>query len=391
VSASIEACAVELLWKQWTALGVAGVVTPPKQAIDLEALIAFTPFVAPADPRLVEESIDWCARIGKSFISISRLRQILRMMPSRHERQDLDLPALLLRTALHTHTLSLKSRQPSLDHPSLLQLRSRFVFGVGARADVVSRLVMRGRFEGGQRASEIGPSGYTKAAIATVLDELAQAGVLKKLIRVSSVRYELAKEFPLRSLLAPLPRRMPPWAERFAIVANILDGWRRFGSRSTYPVELAKILDGCRHLAGSIGQVPPPAETNNLVEDVARWTTSLLSDEVWEDSWIVKGEDIAPRILNSLTDDIVQAVHSGEYPVGCTELSDFSFRIVDEKKGTAEFVVQFSAEHPSEDYSFDGHVDGTFRFDPSESQKQALLSSIEIEEARAHFDMGDLD
>ena len=80
MSAIIQNHAVELLWKQWTALGVAGVGNPAKQAIDLEALIAFTPFVGQMEPRLIEESIDWCARIGTSFISISRLRQILRLM-----------------------------------------------------------------------------------------------------------------------------------------------------------------------------------------------------------------------------------------------------------------------------------------------------------------------
>lgn len=117
----------------------------------------------------------------------------------------------------------------------------------------------------------------------------------------------------------------------------------------------------------------------------------MLTDEVWEDSWIVNGEDIAPRILSALAEDIVQAVHSEDYPAGYTELSNFSFRVMDKTKGTADFVVQFTAEHASEDFSFDGHVDGTFRFDPSASRAQALLGSVGVEEARAHFDMGDSD
>ena len=76
MSAVIERTAVELLWRQWTALGVAGVAPHPAQAVDLEALIAFTPFVAHADPRLADEARDWCARIGPRFVSISRLRKI---------------------------------------------------------------------------------------------------------------------------------------------------------------------------------------------------------------------------------------------------------------------------------------------------------------------------
>jgi hypothetical protein len=389
MSAIIEARVAELLWKQWTVLGVAGVASPAKQAIDLEALIAFTRFAAPVDPRLVEESMDWCARIGRGFVSLSRLRQILRTMPPPPGRHDLDLPSMLIDEALHTRRLSHKSRQPSLDHPSLLQLRSRFIFGVGARADVVARLAMQGRIEGGRRASEIGPSGYTKVAIATVLDQLAQAGVIHKLARGSSVRYELTREVPLRSLLAPLPRRMPPWAERYAMVAAILEGWRKYGSRRTYAVELAKIVDGLRDLAAAAGHRLPLAEPARLVSVVDRWANSLLDDEIWETSWNMKGEDLAPRILGYFTEPIVQAVLEDDYPVGHTELSDFQFRVVDERKGAAEFVVEFTAEHHREDFHFQGHVEGTFHFDPASSKKQDLLESLELEDVRAHFNMDD--
>jgi hypothetical protein len=389
MSAIIQKQAVELLWKQWTALGVAGVGNPAKQAIDLEALIAFTPFVGQMEPRLIEESIDWCARIGTSFISISRLRQILRTMPSCSHPRNIDLPSMVLGTSdLQAHRLSRKSSTPSLERPSLLQLRSRFIFGVCARADVFCRLVMQGRIKGGQRISEIHPSGYTKAAISTVLDELARAGVLNKLLRKASVRYELTQETPLRALLGPLPRRSPPWVERFALAANVLETARKFGDRATYPVELAKVLDSLRPLAAETGHHVPVAEPERLVRAVDIWITSLLDDEAWEDTWIVNGEDIAPRIVEAFTDKIVQVVQAGDYPVGYTELSDFLFRIVDRKQGIAEFVVQFAAEHPSEDFSFDGHVEGKFRFDHEESKTEGILASMEIEEAHVDFDMG---
>lgn len=157
MSAAIEARAVDLLWKQWTVLGVAGVGTLPQQAVDLEALIAFTPFVAAADPRLVAESADWCARIGKSFVSISRLRQILKLMPPRSVQAELDLPAMVLGEEKPSdRRLSGKSRAPALEHSSLLQLRSRFVFGVGARADILARFAMKARVEGGQRIPSLG-------------------------------------------------------------------------------------------------------------------------------------------------------------------------------------------------------------------------------------------
>jgi hypothetical protein len=389
MSAVIEARAVELLWRQWTALGVAGVAPRAKQAIDLEALIAFTPSVARADPRLLDESRDWCARFGKSFLSISRLRQLTKLIPSDPKQHRSDLPSMLINgTPLSEgRRLSQKSRHPSLDQPSLLQLRSRYVFGVGARADVLAGLAMEGRRKGGQRISEIRPSGYTKAAVSTVLDELAQAEILIKLSRATSVRYELAREAPLRSLLAPLPRAMPRWAERFLIVATILEAWRAFGSRKTYAVELAKVLDGIRHLAAAAGERAPTAESGRLVRIVDRWATRLMEDDPWQDSWILNGEDIVPKVLDTLNDDIVHVVQAGEFPVGYTELGEFTFRTVE--AGAAEFSVQFTAEHPREDFSFNGYVEGTFGFDPAASKERALLNSIELHKATAHFDVGD--
>jgi hypothetical protein len=389
MSAIIESRAVDLLWKQWTALGVAGVGPSAKQAIDLEALITFTPFVAQIDPRLVDESIDWCAQFAKSFVSISRLRQMAKLIPPHPNQHRPDLPSMLINgTALsEVRGLSHKSRPPSLDLPSLLQLRSRYVFGVGARADVLAHFAMLGRRKGGLRASEIRPSGYTKAAALTVLDELAQAGVLAKLTRATSVRYELAKEAPLRSLLAPLPGTMPPWAERFSIVAAILEAWRAYGSRATYAVELAKVLDGVRHLAAAIGQRAPTAEPSRLVRLVDRWATILLEDDPWQDEWIVNGEDVASQIQDALYDDIVEVVHAGDHPVARTDLSDFAFRPVED--GVMEFAVQFSAEHPREDFSFNGYVDGTFTFDPAATKERALLKSIRFEKGEPHFDMGD--
>jgi hypothetical protein len=62
VSEALRNHALELAWRQWTLLGVAGTAPPPDQTVDLEALIAFTPFVTQADPRLEHETIDWCAR-----------------------------------------------------------------------------------------------------------------------------------------------------------------------------------------------------------------------------------------------------------------------------------------------------------------------------------------
>jgi hypothetical protein len=228
--------------------------------------------------------------------------------------------------------------------------------------------------------------------VSTVLDELAQAGVLKKLASSTTVSYELVKEVALRSLLSPLPNHIPNWAERFAIIANILTAWRHYGSRASYAIELAKVLHNIRHVAAALGKRPPTmGRPPELLERIDRWAIALLRDDTWEDRWLFDHKDVSHEILDSFSDDLIQAVHEGEYQVGYTELDAFAYRIIDATNGIAECVVQFTAEHPKEDFTFDGHVEGKFSFDPDTSDKSEFLASLKLSEVQAHFDMGDPD
>ncbi|HEY4240282.1 MAG TPA: hypothetical protein VGM88_10715 [Kofleriaceae bacterium] len=274
MSIAIERAAVELAWRQWTALGVSGVAPPPVQAIDLEALIALTPSLALSDPRLVDEARDWCIAIGPSFVSIARLRQLRRLMPA-SPSASADLPALLIEHRRSTKR-SGKSRTPRLAQPALLQLRSRYTFGVGVRADLLARLAMLDSMSA-WRVTELQPTGYTKRATSAVLDELAQVGILRKLALRAHVVYQLDNNAALRALLAPLPPRMPPWAERFAVVAQLLHAWRRYGERATYVVELAKTLASLSRFALATG--PAPAARGLKIEHVDAWALAFLADD----------------------------------------------------------------------------------------------------------------
>ncbi|MBI3179050.1 MAG: hypothetical protein HYZ27_05275, partial [Deltaproteobacteria bacterium] len=269
----------ELAWRQWTVLGVAGVAPPPAHAIDLEALVAFMPFVANADPRLGDEALDWYVRIGPRFVARSRLRTLVALMPGVAASVAPSFPTLELaqsKASLRTR-LSQKSRAPRLDAPVLVQLRSRQIFGVGARADVIAALVSQRRIEP-VRISSIGLVGYTKPAVATVLDDLASVGVLRKWSSGNAAHYLLEKPGPLRALLDPVPPAPPSWAHRLALVAVVLDTWRRFGERRTYAVELAKALERARPLTVGLVHEPPPvlARPRTLVADVSAWAMRLL-------------------------------------------------------------------------------------------------------------------
>lgn len=283
MSDQLQKQAIELAWRHWTALGVAGVAPRPEHAIDLEALIAFTPFIAAADPRLERECLDWCVRIGPNNVSISRLRQIVRLMPERGDAIALDLARIMIETASGRRLrpkLSHKSRSPRLDHPSLIQLRSRRIFGVSARADLVVALVTRARNAEAGRSSAILPVGYTKRTVALIIDDLVDAGILEKLVISQAASYKPLKVAPLRALLAPLPEKTPSWPERFALVAAILETWRTFGARAptTYAIELAKVLDKLRPLAARIGEKPPIiGRPQAILAALERWSSAMLA------------------------------------------------------------------------------------------------------------------
>ena len=53
---------LDLAWSHWVALGVAGAVPGAEAPVDLEALLLLTAELAPVDPRLRDEALDWCSR-----------------------------------------------------------------------------------------------------------------------------------------------------------------------------------------------------------------------------------------------------------------------------------------------------------------------------------------
>lgn len=72
-----QEAALDLLWRQWCSLGVAGHSRPasPGTIIDPEALLLATTRIGPMDPRLFDECLDWLSRHA-SFLHLQRLRTL---------------------------------------------------------------------------------------------------------------------------------------------------------------------------------------------------------------------------------------------------------------------------------------------------------------------------
>lgn len=68
---------LDFLWRQWSALGVAGQANQEQHIIDPEGLLLLTCTVARHDPRLFDEMLDWLQTNGW-LINVMRLKRILR-------------------------------------------------------------------------------------------------------------------------------------------------------------------------------------------------------------------------------------------------------------------------------------------------------------------------
>lgn len=68
---------LKFLWRQWSALGVAGdTMDQDNRIVDPEALLLFTCSMGRHDPRLFDEVLDWLQENGQ-FISVTRLKRIM--------------------------------------------------------------------------------------------------------------------------------------------------------------------------------------------------------------------------------------------------------------------------------------------------------------------------
>src|SRR5579862_4860363 len=68
---------LNLAWSLWTEIGVAGVKRHHQNVlIMMEELVLFTSVLSELDPRLRDESLDWCFQYHR-FISVSRLKSLM--------------------------------------------------------------------------------------------------------------------------------------------------------------------------------------------------------------------------------------------------------------------------------------------------------------------------
>jgi hypothetical protein len=116
---------VDLLWHQWSSIGVAGYPRPGDDwIIDPEALLLATTRFGRHDSRLMDESIDWLAKFGRR-ISLQRLQGLHRSWPGVADSRVLAAIAEVLgQQVAHRKWRVIADRAPEAAEPESLFLHS---------------------------------------------------------------------------------------------------------------------------------------------------------------------------------------------------------------------------------------------------------------------------
>lgn len=296
---------VDLLWHQWSSMGVAGYARPDdNRIIDPEALILATTRFGRHDSRLMDESIDWLMKFGNR-ISLQRLQGLNKNWPGVADPRVLAAIAEVLgRQVAHRKWRVLvdesveapeseaffigrdgrpapyfKEAEPvftkhglmrgSLDlrgmsQPPDPQSRQNLIFtlrallGVNARAEIMAWLLTH---ESGHPAAIARSTGYFSKSIQQILNEMAESG------QVASIRIGREKHFSFprrekwRALLCPEsedPTTFPQWVDwmpLFFVVTHFTEilGKPGFAEASEH-FQSAKLRDALNHCTPALAQ-----------------------------------------------------------------------------------------------------------------------------------------
>lgn len=240
---------LEFLWRQWSALGVAGSGDNHEaRVIDPEALLLFSTVTARHDPRLFDEILDWL-QINGAWINIQRLARLQKV-------HDLAEPSLLAAIAGHvSHQADQKkwknltrkaeplpeprplftdlpvlrardeiflrwgwernkpqtrgmSQFPPTDRPATFLFKLRALFGCQSRADIIGWLLIRGSGHPAAIARELG---YFRGSVQAVLNDLSKSGHIRSM-RVGREKHFSIEPEEWRFLITwPEPKNFPQW------------------------------------------------------------------------------------------------------------------------------------------------------------------------------------
>jgi len=291
LSEKIDQYLLDLAWSLWTELGVAGVTRRHQNSlISLEELILLTVILSDEDPRLRDEALDWCTRYHH-FVSISRLQTLIKSLgPSIH--QPFSLFAVTLNVVSRSKwpifmksdplrfTPSKKSQPPQCELPSLLSLRLRALFGVGARSDLMTFFLTQRKEE--FTAADTVEIGYSKRSLAALLEDFVRSGFFSS-HKVQNKRYfRFIKRDPMTKIVGRLPKIIPSWRQFIEILLPLRSCIQQVEKKSEAIklVEIRNVLLKIENQLYRLNLVPPSLESDPLVywNSFSDWILKILKD-----------------------------------------------------------------------------------------------------------------
>lgn len=287
ISNPLRDAALALAWSLWAELGVSGWTRRHADwAIDPEPLILFTAALGDADPRLRDESTDWCLRYHR-YVSVARLRNVLRDTWSEVSAEFGEYAATVnahaparwpAATVPRVYQRSGRSSLGDFRSPALVLLRLRAVFGVTARADLIGVLVADP--ERSLASADLAQAvGFSKRNVEKEIEPLRLAGLVESITVRNERRHRLLRRAETGIFLAPLPSYFPRWSPLLHVVWQVL----QFTSRAEHlepVVRAVEVKRGLRSLADDLRQagLAPPRSTSEgaFWESCTAWATELF-------------------------------------------------------------------------------------------------------------------
>ncbi len=290
---------VDLLWHQWSSIGVAGYARPDeKRIMDPEALILATTRYGRYDSRLMDESMDWLMKFGNR-ISMQRLQGLHKQWPTvadsrvlaaiaevlsdkvahRKWRALMEDPAqaskpeafftsiddkpsttpkktdpVFAKHGLLRGTLEFRemSQSPDSINPQNLIFTLRALLGVNARAEIMAWLLTH---ESGHPAAIARSTGYFSKSIQAILNEMAESGQIASMRIGREKHFSVPRSQQWQALLCPgiedkssLPQWVD-WMPLFSVLTRFADTIGKPGfdeaSHDFQAAKLRETLDQC--------------------------------------------------------------------------------------------------------------------------------------------------
>ena len=326
---------LDLLWRQWSALGVAGHArSDDPWMIDPEALLLFSTHIARHDSRLFDEILDWLHTNG-SWLNLQRLGTLhkqehlgdsavlaaiadllsresshhkWKLLMRRVEKPGSPAPGLVqrlfptvpvlkepdpvfLKHGLERGGIDLRgmSQSPRPDQPATFLFKLRALFGMQARAEVMAWLLANER---GHPAEIARQTGYFRGSIQNVLNDLTVSG------HIGSIRIGREKTFSIlrheewRFLLTwPHANAFPQWinwAPLFHTIQTFLDTLGKPGldekSENFQAIQLREALDHATPALTRAGRIHQIQATRDLrgTALIAAILSDLESLTLWQ-------------------------------------------------------------------------------------------------------------